>query len=390
MSRSILILILLAALGGCSTLPRDGPSSKAVDRGAATPDSLGGYALVELDYAVSERVKAIPPRFLGSLADATSSAPLDVIGVGDVLAVSVFEPSGALFGRGVSNGAATGAVAGVQGGGQTLPGLVVDRDGHVGVPFGGRVRVLGLTPPEASDAIRRALVGKVGNPQVTVAVAQNNSNTVTVLGDVRQPGRAPLNVNADRILDVLAAAGGSPRAVEDAIVNIQRDGRTFSAPLSAVTTDVAENVRLRRGDVVNVTFRPRRYSTFGALGAVRQTDLPPGAPLSLTGALGVAGGLDSNSANARRVMVFRFERPEVAQALGLTQAPTPRGVPVVYQLDLAEASGFFIASNFEIQADDVVYAPRAGAAEARKFFEFVQTITRVVYDVSVTSALNID
>ncbi len=89
-------------------------------------------------------------------------------------------------------------------------------------------------------------------------------------------------------------------------------------------------------------------------------------------------------------MVFRFERPEVAQALGLTQAPTPRGVPVVYRVNLAEGQGFFVANNFMIQPDDVVYAPRSDSAEARKFFEFVQSITRVIYDVSVTSALNVD
>lgn len=389
MSRSILTLMLLAALGGCSTLPRDGPSGRAVDRGATAPDSLGGYALVDLDYAVSERIKAIPPQFLGSLAAATSETPLDVIGVGDALAVSVFEPSGALFGRGLASGSANASGAGVQGASGNLPAVVVDRDGSVGIPFAGRIRVAGMTATQASDAIRRALVGKVGNPQVMVAVAQNNSNTVTVLGDVRVPGRAPLGVNGDRILDVLAATGGATRPVEDAIVNIQRAGRTFSAPLTAVSTDFNENVRLMRGDVVNVTYRPRRYSTFGALGAVRQSDMTPGT-LTLTGALSGAGGLDSNQADARRVMVFRFERPEVAQALGITQAPTPRGVPVVYQLDLAEASGFFIANNFVIQPDDIIYAPRSGTAEARKFFEFVQSITRVVYDISVTSALNLD
>jgi len=65
-------------------------------------------------------------------------------------------------------------------------------------------------------------------------------------------------------------------------------------------------------------------------------------------------------------------------------------VPVVYRLNLNEGEGFFIASNFQMQPDDVIYAPRAGAAEMRKFFEFVQSITRVVYDVSVTSTLNLD
>jgi polysaccharide export outer membrane protein len=383
MTRSILMLSAVALLGGCTTLSADGPSSRAIDRGAVTAtDSLGGYALVPLDYQVSERIKSVAPQFLGSLAAASSQTPIDVIGVGDALAVAVYEPSGALFGP-------RGNASSVQSGSQNLPPVVVDRNGAVGIPFAGNVRVAGLTSSQAADAIRRALIGKVGNPQVIVSIAENASNAVTVLGEVKNPGRAPLSLSADRILDVIAAAGGSTRPIEDVLVNIQRDGQTFTAPLSAVTTDFAENVRLARGDQVNLTFRPRRFSTFGALGAVRQTDIPAG-PLTLAGALSGAGGLDTNAANARRVLVFRFERPEVAHALGLTQAPTVRGVPVVYQLDLSEGAGLFTASNFLIQPDDILYVPRSSSAELRKFFEFVQTVTRVVYDVSVTSALNLE
>ena len=95
-------------------------------------------------------------------------------------------------------------------------------------------------------------------------------------------------------------------------------------------------------------------------------------------------------ANARRVMVFRFERPEVAQALGITQPATPRGVPVVYELNFNDAASVFAATNMEVMPEDVIYVPLAGAAEMRKFFEVVQSLTRVVYDVSVTSTLNND
>jgi polysaccharide export outer membrane protein len=100
------------------------------------------------------------------------------------------------------------------------------------------------------------------------------------------------------------------------------------------------------------------------------------------------GGLNTNTANARRVLIFRFERPEVAQALGISQPATPRGVPVVYQLDFADAANVFAATNMQVMPEDVIYVPLAGAAEMRKFFEVVQSLTRVVYDVSVTSTLN--
>jgi polysaccharide export outer membrane protein len=267
--------------------------------------------------------------------------------------------------------------------------VTVDRSGSVAVPFGGQVRVEGLTAPQAAAAVRRALVGKVANPQVLVGIADNASNTVNVFGDVRQPGRAPLGVNSDRILDVIAAAGGSARETDDLTISIQRGGQTYTAPMTAVTTEFSENVRLQRGDVINVQYKPRRFSTFGALNAVTQVDMPSGV-MTLSGAMSKVGGLNTNTANARRVMVFRFERPEVAQALGITQPATPKGVPVVYELDFNEAANVFAATNMQIMPEDVIYVPLAGAAEARKFFEVVQSLTRVVYDVSVTSSLNTD
>ena len=388
MTRTILPLAIVAILGGCSTLPRDGPSGASVNAGATTASALGSYALVPLTFEATERMKQIPPQFFGSLAAGSSDQPADVIGEGDTLAISIFDPSGALFGGTLGSGSSSSRTnTTLSGGNQALPGATVDRSGSVTIPFGGQVRVQGLTSTQAAAAIRRALVGKVANPQVLVSIAGNASNTVNVLGDVRQPGRAPLGVNSDRILDVIAAAGGSARTTDDLTISIQREGRTYTAPLSAVTTEFGENVRLQRGDVVNVQYKPRRFSTFGGLNAVAQVDMPAG-PMTLTGALSKVGGLNTNTANARRVLIFRFERPEVAQALGINQPATPRGVPVVYELDFSDAANVFAATNMEVMPEDVIYVPLAGAAEMRKFFEVVQSLTRVVYDVSVTSTLN--
>ncbi|WP_297804036.1 polysaccharide biosynthesis/export family protein [uncultured Brevundimonas sp.] len=370
MTRTAASLMIMALLAGCQTLPRDGPTGARVIEGASTADATRSYALVDLSFELSERLRLAPPRTFAGLALADSSEPTDIIGIGDTLNVTVFTAGAGLF----TNSE----------GGSALPPLTVDRNGAVAIPYSGPVNVQGLTPGQASAAIRRALAGKVANPQVVVSMT-SASNSVTILGDVRQPGRQALNANHDRLLDIIAAAGGSSRSPYDIDVVIMRDGRTYSAPMSVVTTKFDENIRLQRGDQINLTYRPRRFSSFGAFNAVARSELPPG-PLTLTEALSGVGGLDTSQANASSVLVFRFERPEVAQALGLTQPVTPRGVPVVYRLNLNEGQGFFIASNFQIEPDDIIYAPRAGAAEARKFFEVVQSLTRVVYDVSVTSA----
>lgn len=379
--RTLSSLAIVAALAGCSTLPRDGPTGSAVESEASSSTRTGSYVIVDLDYATSERIKIQPQQFLGSLVGGGSEDVGGRIGSGDVLAVSIFDPSGSLFG---SSGSSTTSP---RSGNQTLPAVSVDANGSVTIPFAGSVQVTGLTSTEAGAAIRRALIGKVGNPQVVVSLAENNFNTVTVLGEVRQPGRAPLSSSANRIVDVIANRGGVARAPEDVMVNIRREGRTFTAPLSVVLSNFDENVRLARGDQVNLVYTPRHFSTFGALGAVTQVEMGAG-PLNLAGAISRVGGLDTNSANARSVLVFRFERPEIAAALGLTQPATTRGVPVVYRLNLERAEGLFIANNFEIEPNDIFYVPRSGSAELGKFFTLVRTVTGAVYDVSVTSALN--
>ncbi|WP_252865587.1 polysaccharide biosynthesis/export family protein [Brevundimonas diminuta] len=224
MTRTAASLLIVALLAGCSTLPRDGPSGRNVVQGSSSPERAGDYALVDLDFALSERLKAAPPPSFSSLALASSEAPTDVIGVGDTLAVSIFEPGGSLFSGGGSSRNSAGS------GNQTLPPLMVNRNGAVPVPFAGEVPVQGLTPSQASAAVRRALIGKVANPQVIVTIAGNASNAVTVLGDVRSPGRQPLSANSDRILDVIAAAGGPSRSLHDIDVRIQRDGKVYTAP----------------------------------------------------------------------------------------------------------------------------------------------------------------
>ncbi len=360
-------------LTGCQSLPADGPSARTL--------SEPGHALVEVDFGVSQTLRTLAEATPAGLAGADFDGPLDLIGVGDELSLSIYEPSGALFG-------ARGADGRVQGGSETFT-ATVDRDGRIGVPFGGRVAVQGLTAPQAADVVRRALAGRVGSPQVTAALSRQPSNGVTVLGEVKTPGRAVLTLEASRLLDVVAAVGGPSRPAEEIEVRLRRDGREWSAPLIQVMSAFDQNVRLRPGDQLALMHRPRRYSSFGALGEVTQADLGPGE-LTLAGALGRSGGLDPTRADARQVLLFRFERPEAARALGLTQAPTPRGVPVVYRLDLTRPDGLFAAQDFVVRPDDLIYVPRSGSTELRGFFELVQSVTRVVYDVSVTSALNLD
>ena len=217
-------------------------------------------------------------------------------------------------------------------------------------------------------------------------VQSSPANSVTVLGEIKNSGLFRLSPNNDTLINIIAAAGGTSRPTGDVMVAITRSGRTTTAPLALVLGDPAQNIRLAPRDEVRLVYHPRKFSTFGALTRDAQTPIEDDS-LSLAGALSKLGGLDSNNARPDAVMLFRFERPEVARALGLAVDPSAVRVPVVYRLDLRDPSGFFVAQRFEVQADDVIYVPHSDLAEARKFFEVVNEVSSVGYDIAVADTL---
>lgn len=379
MPRWLAACLLLAALGGCDTLPHDGPSVDAVRKDAAAPDSR--YSLVELDARSSAIIASIPGRQLASLAPVSSAARVDLIGAGDGLTVTIYERGlAALFSSGV---ATTGEE---RSGVNTLPPLLVDGAGDITLPFGGRVQVAGLTTAQAARAIEVSLKGKAVGPQAVVNISQNVSNSVTVMGEVRSPGRYALAEGSDRLLDVVALAAGPTKPAPDLRVEISRGPATATITMAALLRDDASNVRLAPRDQVRLVYQPRKFSIFGALNRTSEYPIED-ERLTLAGALGRAGGLDANTANASSVMLFRFERPEVAAALGVTTPPSSKGVPIVYHLNLREPQGYFIANQVEVEADDVIYTPRAGIAEAKPFLDFVVAASSIAYNVRVTSVV---
>lgn len=109
--------------------------------------------------------------------------------------------------------------------------------------------------------------------------------------------------------------------------------------------------------------------------------------LSLAGAISRSGGLDTNTANASAVFVFRLERPQVAQSLGFAPPPGATTVPIVYKLNLRDPAGYFVSNNFNVQADDLIYVARSDVDDIKKFLELVNSVSQITYNVRVTSAL---
>jgi polysaccharide export outer membrane protein len=375
--RFAVFLTSVLAVGACAAFPHDGPSGPAVQEAAAK--AAPKFALLDLNYRVDELIAAQPPAPFVGLAPASSDAPVDLIAPGDVLAVSVFEAgTGGLFARPAE--VAGGATP------ESFPHIVVDSRGMLSIPFAGDVRVAGLTPRAASEAIGAALHGRAVDPQVAVTRVESPGGSVTVMGEVRNSGRIMLATNNDRLLDVIAAAGGITKSPGNVEVVVARGTMTAHESFADLLRNPADNIRLAPRDQVRLLYAPHKYSTFGALTHNAQMPIEDG-DITLAGAISRAGGLNPDAADGSYVLVFRFERPAVAAALGVAQPPSPRGVPIIYRLDLRAPQGYFVANNFEVRPDDLIYVPQARISQARQFIDLVTQASAIAYNVRVTSVL---
>jgi polysaccharide biosynthesis/export protein len=107
----------------------------------------------------------------------------------------------------------------------------------------GAVKVAGLTPGEAATAIHDKLIAAhyLNHPEVTVAVEQYATQTVSILGQVRSSGAYPIGTGRP-ILDVLALAGGLTQAA-DRNIFIERRGDPEHPVHYNVSNDAAAAVR---------------------------------------------------------------------------------------------------------------------------------------------------
>ena len=107
---------------------------------------------------------------------------------------------------------------------RTVP---VRPDGRISLPLLNDIQAAGLTPMELRDKVETALRPYMPEPSVSVLVREIHSVKVTIIGDVKTPGRYEIKDRAT-VLDVLALAGGLTEfADRDAIVVLRQDaGRT--------------------------------------------------------------------------------------------------------------------------------------------------------------------
>ncbi len=371
----VLAATCLMGTAACSTLGSAGPSAGTIRETAAetgTADySASGIQVIDLNPSVAINLNAhsASNSFAEVFGD-TSASPTRV-GPGDILDIAIWEaPPAVLFGSTTPDqrlGQAPELASNAE-----IPQQQVGDDGKVTVPFVGRIDVLGLRPDQIETIIARRLSGRANDPQALVRLVQNESRTVTILGNVQSSGRMVLSPRGERLLDALASAGGTQEAIEQSTIQLARGTTQAAMSLESVIADPRQNIGLQPGDVITLQHKP---FSFVALGAVNQNAEVPfeGAGISLAEALGRVGGLNDRRADIKGVFVFRMEPREaisnsVADGGNGAQPATSDGrIPVVYNLRMLSAQSLFAMQDFQMRDGDVLYISTAPGVELERF-----------------------
>jgi polysaccharide export outer membrane protein len=208
----------------------------------------------------------------------------------------------------------------------------VSDNGSITFPLIGNVPVAGLAPAAAEQKIAALLEsgGFVKKPQVNVLVTMQQSQLVSVLGQVNRPGRYPIDGKRS-VLDLLALAGGVATDGSETVSLIRkRDGKASREQIDVVDMvrngDLSHDYELAGNDVLFVE-RAQRFYIYGEV---------------------------------QRPGVFRLERAmTVLQALSTGGGLTPRGTERGVRIKRRDAQGHLqvIQAKHDdlIQSDDVVY-----------------------------------
>lgn len=362
------ISLSLLAFAGCTVIPGSGLPTRnktvVYEEGESRADTniSNRVSIHPITPGLLDRMEEAPRRALSNPALDRQKADYRYrIGSGDVLNILVWHHPDLNTPNPVSTNPDSKQVSN---------GAWVDESGYLAYPLAGKIYARGKTLPELQSILTARLKRYIKNPQVSVNVAEFRSQRVSVSGAVGKPGQFPLTNVPLTLLDVIDQAGGAASNADTNNIKWTQNGveRTISLQDIRQYGDLSQNLLLRGGDVIYVpTNENSRIHVMGEVG--KQASLPLGNyGLTLTQALGNAGGMNQVTANASGVFVIR-------------NIPTDREKPIhVYQLNLKDASAYAMANRFKLRANDVVYVTAAPVARwNRVVSQVTASISNVYY-----------
>jgi polysaccharide export outer membrane protein len=134
--------------------------------------------------------------------------------------------------------------------------LMVDGAGEISVPQLGNVKVSGLTVAQVKHLIAGKFSVTIRQPVIDVKILNKE---VSVLGEVKIPGKVHLEKENNILTDILASAGGFDTYGNKARVQVVRivndTPRTILLDMTQMSLYARNNIQILPNDVVYVTAR---------------------------------------------------------------------------------------------------------------------------------------
>lgn len=133
----------------------------------------------------------------------------------------------------------------------------IDTSGMITYPLVGDIQANGLSIFQLRNKIRDRLAEYIVDPQVSVSVTAVQSQKVYVVGEVKSPGVFSLNKPLSAI-EAISSAGGFTLDAKDQSVMVIRGNRDkpqlikLDVESALKSGNVSQNIQLRSGDIVYV------------------------------------------------------------------------------------------------------------------------------------------
>jgi polysaccharide biosynthesis/export protein len=222
--------------------------------------------------------------------------------------------------------------------------LRIDSNGNVNVPMIGRLHVSDLTLSEAATKIAASLRdGQIlTDPQVNLNVEEYAGREVTVLGEIRSPGRIEL-LAPRRLDDVIAMAGGETEYAGKTIEIRHAEGVTPRTAVihysRSVDNQILSDTVVLPGETVTV----KRAGIVYVLGAVNRPGgylMQQDGDLNVIQALSLAYGTTMPAAVGSMRLIRKKDDGQVQE------------IPIPYH-DMVKGN----VPPPQLQAEDVIYVP---------------------------------
>jgi polysaccharide export outer membrane protein len=159
---------------------------------------------------------------------------------------------------------------------------------------------------------------------------------------------------------------------------LERGNRRATVPFANLVYEPSNNIYVQPGDRIYVYREQQKFLAFGATGQQGEFNFDAWR-INLAEAVGKAGGLVDVQADPGSVFVYRLEPRELAERLGVDVTRfTGELIPVIFSTSFRQPGGYFLATNFQMRNQDVVFVANAESVDVTKFLNSVDALMNTV------------